>query len=609
MAQDILGWSPERLSYVGISAPDPWAWLKTLGENLLPGFAAGLPQMPLHFEDLDQWQVLSLSAQHPVSQFGKSVLFNISALGLLAMLVSWFLMYQVAVSWLRRLWPVFTRLHVLGVEWRTLRGYFVLAMISLGLLAGIVGLYIGKSLAESLFSLTVGDNSTRFALHPWVIGKALMSAVGVCFVGGLWAFRQAQMPVRQPGRSAFVWVGLVVLAGVGVFYPGSGLIGGFMSIALLSVLTAILAGPLLRRIRTYAQYIRGPYLVRLSVREALWYPQDLAVALSGLALAVATAIGVGLMIDSFREDFSRMLERRLSYDLVAQGETHGLQNMLRQVAQSPDVTRIQSYAEGTLRVQGVPLALQIAHMDEVESARYGYKGALGAQQALISEQGARVLSVQVGEVFTVGAEAVQIVGIFQSFGDLQPRLIVDRTHALGALGLALDSVSMNSTASQQLIADLRRQFPQLDLRLQTEIRQLALDTFDRTFTITTVLIVIALLVATIGVYIAVTTLRLNKRVSTRLMAGMGVNRWEDAGMDFALGIGIGFLALLLALPLGVCFGWILCSVINPRAFGWTVDLQLNPATIFWPLFWGMLAASIAGVLRVGRQESPVHARA
>ena len=73
-------------------------------------------------------------------------------------------------------------------------------------------------------------------------------------------------------------------------------------------------------------------------------------------------------------------------------------------------------------------------------------------------------------------------------------------------------------------------------------------------------------------------------------------------MDFALGLGVGSVALVLALPLGVVFGWILCGVINPRAFGWTIELQMTAAALFQPMLLGLLAAVVAGLLRGGRAE-------
>ena len=140
------------------------------------------------------------------------------------------------------------------------------------------------------------------------------------------------------------------------------------------------------------------------------------------------------------------------------------------------------------------------------------------------------------------------------------------------------------------------------MRSNRRLREEAFAIFDQTFAITTVLIVLAMLVASIGIYVAVTAIRLNKRTQSELMTGLGVNRWELVGMDFALGFGIGVVAVLMALPLGVAFGWILCSVVNPRAFGWTVELQFSWSALMQPALWGLAAAACAGLLSLGRRD-------
>ena len=599
VAQDILGWSASKISYVGVEWVLPWRdWVQAV-ERYLPGFGAGFAAPVPALPALSGWDVTSLAQQYPASQFGKSVLFNISALGLLALLVAWFLIYQVAVSWLRRLWPVFERLHVLGVYWRTLNAYFVAALVSLGGIAAVCGLLLGRALAAWLYQQAVDLPAPAFDLDRWVVSKAALSAVGVCFVGGFWAFRQAQ--TGPNANTAPLWLAavLLLLAAYGVLQPASGLAGGFLSIAVLSMLAVLFIAPLLRRSKRLSPLISGPYLARLSAREAIWYPQDMGVALAGLILAVATAVGVGLMVDSFREDFARMLERRLSYDLVAEGEPRALSAMNGWLAKR-ETTRVQTYRDVELRVGGIPMSLTATRLDAQELARYGHAGAAPETGVLLSEQGARALGLGVGDAMP-GVPG-EVLRVFSSFGDVTPRMIVDRSHPLAARAQRLDSINLTAPDPERLLREAAQRFPELRLRLQTELRKVALDTFDQTFAITTVLIVLAMLVASIGIYVAVTAIRLNKRTQSELMTGLGVNRWELVGMDFALGFGIGAVAVLMALPLGVAFGWILCAVVNPRAFGWTVELQFSWTALAQPALWGLAAAACAGLLSLGRRE-------
>ncbi len=599
VAQGLLGWSADKLSYVGIVYQSKWQDIVDIGEHMLPGFAAGFPLQPVS-QIPSGWTVLSLSAQHPASSFGKSVLFNISALGLLALLVAWFLIYQVAVSWLRRLWPVFERLHVLGVQWRNLQLTFVATLLLLGVLAALSGLLVGRALAVVLYQLALPLKAPDMPLDTWVVGKALFSAVCVCGLGGGWAFRQAQSTTPGSSINFLVPAILLPMAVLGVMFDATGLAGGFLSIAAISLLAAWLVTPLLNLMARYSPRLPGPILVRLSLREAIWYPRDMGVALAGLILAVSTAIGVSLMVDSFRSDFDRMLGQRLSYDLVVEGGVADLQKLELELVDDAGVGRVQSYRQDQLRVAGVPMQVVASQTDQAEMARYGYPQALATNEVLISEQAARALNLGVGERLNVSGSVFTVVKIFSSFGDVTPRLILNE-QALAA-SLPLVSLSLNADEAAALLEQLKLDYVSLDFRLQKDIRTLALETFDQTFAITTALVLIALLVASIGIYIAVTALRLNKKVQMSVLAALGVNRLEVVGMDFALGLGIGVVAMLVAVPLGVTLGWILCDVINPRAFGWTVTLQLTTSALMTPVIWGLLAASAAGLIRLGRRE-------
>ncbi len=205
----------------------------------------------------------------------------------------------------------------------------------------------------------------------------------------------------------------------------------------------------------------------------------------------------------------------------------------------------------------------------------------------------------------MAGETVIISGTFSAFGDLKPRLIADDASPIVAAlseTLRVDSVAIQSDRSQEVAGKLRGFFPALELRLQSDIRQIALKVFDQTFAITTVLIAIALMVAAISMYIAVTTMRLNRQTGRQLLDALGVNRVEQNVMNLALGTGLGVVAMIVALPVGLIFGWILCSVINPRAFGWTIELQVSAGAILWPCIWGMLAAITAGTLQLGDRE-------
>lgn len=604
-AIDLLDWPQDRLSYIGLSLIDPLSSIKVIAENLLPGFGAGFPTSLPALDLQPEWQLTGIAGQYPAREFGKSVLFNISALGLLALLVAWLLIYQVAVSWLRRLWPVFDRLHVLGVDWRQLRFYFLLAIGLLASVAAVLGIAGGWLLASVLVAMTNPAAPVDLSLDGWTMTKGVSSALGVCLVGGSWAFRQSQRGLQQTRWPFVATLVLLLAAGWCLVDERSGLAGGFFAIAVLSLASSQTIAPMLARFKRSASMIRGPYLLRIGIREALWHPGELSVALAGLALSIATAIGVALMVDSFRADFSQMLDHRLKYDVIARGDIPALGEIAQDKSVAANAERVQIYQQANIRVNGLTMELNVSRADAFEATRYGYDQPLKSHEVLLSEQAAETLGLNAGDEVEVYGHELQVAALFAAFGDVQPRLVVDQANPLAVdnrTDLKIESIAMLHSHPENLIATLRARFPTLELRQQTDIRRVALDTFDQTFAITTVLITIALMVASISVYIAVTTMRLNRQAGEKLLTTLGISRREKFLMDLSLGAGLGLIAIIIALPLGGLFGWILCHVINPRAFGWNIELKWSMAAILTPCLWGFLAALAAGVAQGGRSE-------
>ncbi len=605
VAHDLLGWPAHRFSYLGLVITHSFNESVEFAERLLPGFGAGFPTAKPNLNVGPDWQLVNTAEQYPARAFGKSILFNVAALGMLALLVAWLLIYQVAVSWLRRLWPVFDRLHGLGIEWQSLRAYFLGSIGVIATFAAGLGLVIGWWLAAWLLAMTLPDQSVQLDLNVWVMFKAFGSAWVVCLFGGIWAFRRSQRGAPNTLLPFMTTLFLLVCATVCIVQPETGLAGGFFAIAVLSLAAAQIMKPLLIRLKRWSSRIGGSYLLRVGLREALWHPEELSVSLAGLSLAIATAIGVGLMVDSFRLDFSQMLDHRLKYDVIAEGDSEMLNQLTAQSELTSAASRTQVYQSTEIRVDGRLMELNVTRMDGFESTRYGYDQGLDRDEALLSEQAARALGRSTGDTLTVAGETVLVAGIFSAFGDLKPRLIIDDASPIAGVlsaALAANSVAFQSDKPQVLTGALRTSLSGLELRLQSDIRRIALKVFDQTFAITTVLISIALMVAAISIYIAVTTLRLNRQTGRQLLDTLGVNRLEQKVMNAALGSGLGIVAMIVALPLGVMFGWLLCAVINPRAFGWTIELQLSVGAFLWPCAWGMLAAMIAGALQVGGRE-------
>lgn len=601
-AQELLGLSPEHLTRVGIGINHPWFALRSLLSRLMPGFEAGFDQFAW---SLPGWRVRPVDSELPSQSFGQAVLFNLGALGSLALVVSWLLVYQVGLIWLRRRRQTMELLYLQGVSFSELRRGYLLSLAPLALLATAAGIAVGWLLAGVLTRITtagLGITTTTVAVDAWLVGKALVSGLGISLAGGYLAFRQEWGRSGQAAGILRYLIPLLVLAVcLGVWWV-TALWGAFLAIVAVCLLVVSLISPLLKWIATMPgrriwQIPGFSLLARIGVRELIWYPRDLSVAIAALALAIATSMSIALMVDSFRQDFSRMLDLRLADDLYIRSAGSDLSSVAAWLEARPDVDMVFLSGRSRIRVSDRPVELGYLGFDERQVSRYGLDRAVAEGQAIASERLLREFSLTADADLEVAGLQIQLVGSFPGFGDAIPRLLVDVSTARRLLGeLSFDRLAVLSAEPQQVAETLAQQFPDLDVQLSRPLRERALEIFDQTFAITRALTLLALLVACIGLYNGLLGLRLNQQPTLRLLDAMGVSAGEIRRIQLARGLGIGLAVIAFALPLGLVMGWLLCHVVNPRAFGWSLELLVAPLSLLLPVLLGLFVIAVTSLL-------------
>lgn len=104
-----------------------------------------------------------------------------------------------------------------------------------------------------------------------------------------------------------------------------------------------------------------------------------------------------------------------------------------------------------------------------------------------------------------------------------------------------------------------------------ELRELTLQIFDRTFAITNVLRLLAILVAFVGVLSTLMALQLERMREFAILRANGMTPAQVISLVIRQSTVLGICSGLLALPLGLLMSDILIDVINRRSFGWTMQ--------------------------------------
>jgi len=140
------------------------------------------------------------------------------------------------------------------------------------------------------------------------------------------------------------------------------------------------------------------------------------------------------------------------------------------------------------------------------------------------------------------------------------------------------------------IANLR-QLPfgaALEISRSSDMRALSLEIFDRSFAVTYVLEMVAVVIGLLGVAASFSAQTLARAKEFGMLRHIGVMRRQIFSMLAAEGGLLTLLGIVLGFVLGWSISLILVFIVNPQSFHWTMQLHLP---------WGWLTM-IAGIMLV-----------
>ena len=588
---------------------------------------------------------------------------NLQALALLALVVGLFLIYNTAtfaVVQRRRLLGTYRALGVTRREvFRVVLGEAVLV----GAVGAVLGLVVGVGLGQGLVRLVTRAITDLYfvvrvrelALDPAVLVKGLALGVGATVLAALApAWEAASTPpatalarsseedklARRAGPLALIGLALAA-AGGGVLFVPAGI--GLAYVGMLLVIAgSALAAPWATR--GYARLaaplmgkLFGP-VGRMAARGVTASLSRTAVAVAALAVAVAATVGVGVMVRSFRATVAEWLESALVADVyvqpppeVARRGGGGISpELAARLAATPGVVgtdavwiRPLTTPRGT-----VDLAARELTAERLASLRFksgggpGTRAAVAGGAVLVSEPYAYRFDVAPGDTLDLptdrGRARYPVAGVFYDYGNDLGVVMMDLSvfrrsyEARGPSGLAFYAAP--GVEVEDLVARVRARAAgeqRLAVRSNRALRASSLALFDRTFLVTSVLRLLAVGVAFVGVLSALMALMLERKRELAVLRAQGMTPGEVGRLVTLQTALLGLWAGLLSLPLGLALAAVLVYVVNRRSFGWTLHVQLPPDVLLGAVGLALAAALLAGLYpawRMGRTDPALAVR-
>ena len=592
----------------------------------------------------------SSSRSESVTQLTSAFELNLTALSLLALLVGSFLIYNTITFSVVRRRNVIGILRAIGVT----RGEIFIGIIAeafiLGLLSTAIGIGLGIILAHQLIVIVTQNINDHF-FHV-VSEDLIISYFGLfkaAIIGILVSVAASIIPafeatVVTPGNAIrklslemgfsrllpkITLLGLVVLmVGGGILIVPSqklilGFIGLFGLVIGLSLIVLVstkavfnLAGRMFR--------IRFSITCFFAIKSLSGSLSRISVAIAALAIAVSLTVGIGIMVQSFRLTVDHWLETSLGRGIYVSPGSMSLTRFDSTILPQTLVRLQETYGVTkmtTVRHVMVDTSLGPSHLvvldTDFESFNRPAKFKNGDPHVLweefnnnnivlISEPFAYHQNLQIGDSFEMltdyGYREFRVGGVQYDYSSSSGIITISKgiyrqywqDNAISSARLhiaanyAIDSLIEEIYQSTENIQTLK-------IRSNDGLRYAALEVFDRSFTITSVMRYIAVLVALIGVVGALMALQLERAKEygiARVIGFVPSQIWKVVMVQTGL---IGLLAGLFSLPIGIILAYGLIYVVNQRSFGWSMELHISYQVLSEAILISLLGSILAGV--------------
>jgi putative ABC transport system permease protein len=398
-------------------------------------------------------------------------------------------------------------------------------------------------------------------------------------------------------------------------------LGGF---ALLTPILTLWGGALAQRVGGAIVGITGTmagsYLQRALNRSSL--------VIAALMVSLAMAIGMSLMVLSFRYTVADWVDTTISADLYIAPATGfsgdlgpGLPADVVQYARAlPNLRSIDTIRNIKTQIGKQPVLIaanelpsllsgerDMRFVETTGSVENAVRAFTQNRGVLVSERFKNLIGPGAGDTLTLptprGSLSLPIVGVFYDYTPNECLVYIPRPvyqqywqdNAIDGIALYLPP----DVSTEEIKAGFEKRFAarfQLTLLPNREIRDSVFNTFDQTFAVTYALQLIAVIVAAIGIFDTLIALLLERGRELATLRAVGASSTQIQKMTFIEFGLIGIFAWFIGSVAGICLAWQLITVINRQFFGWTIQMTLPPQVFVQALVLALLAAIGAGIL-------------
>lgn len=579
---------------------------------------------------------------------------NLTALGLLALVVGMFLIYSTMAFSIVQRRPVIGIYRAMGTDRGRVLRQILLEALCIGSIGTLIGLALGHLLSRGLVELvlrTIGDlyfsrNLESVPASPWIDVRGALLGLAVTAVAALGPAIEASRAEpadslrrgalerksrRQVRLGAWLAIPAFALAAVLLLIKPTSLPMAFAGLFFVLIAGAMLTPGftvcLMKSIEPLLRKSFGLHGV-MAARGVSASLSRTGVATAALTVAVAAVVGIALMIASFRQSFGSWVDSTLTADIYLTLDRRSSDNLeaialggeriaaiealqgVRGLSFTRFVSLPTEFGTFGLRAQqpgpdgwGIDI---VGDDDTQVLSRLGLSDGVVVSEPFAYRQG-----LETGDVLPLptaeGVRDFSVAGIYRDYnsGGAAASISLDsyrrhwRDESLSGVGVHLAD-GFDESESIDRIASVLGLGSTAGFRSSATIRNVSLEIFDRTFRITEVLRLLAGSIAFLGVLSAALAIQLERSREIATLRSLGLSARALAAQTLTQTGLLGLAAGICAAPLGTLLASLLVHVINRRAFGWSMEFTVSASPLLEGLALAIGAAVLAGLYPAAR---------
>jgi putative ABC transport system permease protein len=580
-------------------------------------------------------------------QMTRAFAINLTALGLLSMLIGMFLIYNTMTFLVVQRRQLIGSLRAIGV---TRREIFTMIVSEAGILALIgttAGILMGIVMAQSLLQLVSSTinaiyfeiDAAALSITPWQIGKGALLGLSVTLLAVLLpAWEATKTPpnavlsrahlestsLRLSNRAGLAGFAFILIGMVIILFSQQSITLGLISIFLILFGFALMTPNITLILMRWLEPLMGRFfgiLGKLPPRMVAAQISRTGIAIAALMIAVAATIGMDLMINSFRQTVAQWLKISLRADLyihlpdntTATNKILADHELKNKLAELPGVQMLSSVLHTHIIADDKKTQLAVFEINPLSKAAFILKQAQHGplwqrfdQQPtlLITEPYAYHHNVKPGATLYLttasGQQPFTVIGIYADYSGDRGHLAMSRgiyqrywpDAGFSGIGIyAQPDTDLNalSYAIEELLQPHQR------LRSNDAIYKASMQIFEQTFLITHTLRWLAAGIAFVGVFSALMALQFERTRELGVLRAIGITPRQLSAMIISETGLMGLVAGIFAIPIGYIVATLLIFVIYQRSFGWTMEFYVTPGVFTQGLALALIAALLAGI--------------